>query len=141
MERNGEGFATHTRCVYPLQFFFFLSRRLRTRKAGMIPLTDFLLISPAFLSALVSPAPFFSRDRFSFFPFFFTNISCLKAENWSKLVRACEINSSFVSWKTHPSSSPYFSSFFRFASFLHSARSCRQQSDQGWKLGPGGSAP
>lgn len=30
---------------------------------------------------------------------------------------------------------------FRFASFLHSARSCRQQSDQGWKLGPGGSAP
>lgn len=121
--------------------FTFLSRRLRTRKSRNDPLTDFLLISFAFLSALVSP--FFSRDRLSFSPPppFFTDISCLKAENWSKLARACEINSPFVSWKTHPSSSRYFSSFFRFASFLHSARSCRQQSDQGWKLGPGGSAP
>lgn len=124
MERGRD--LLHTALRIP---FTFSSRRLRTRKSGNDPLTDFLLISPVFLSALVSP--FFSRDRLFFLlpaSLFFTDISCLKAENWSKLARACEINSPFVSWKTHPSSSPYFSSvrfFFAFCSFLSTAERSR----------------
>lgn len=54
----------------------------------MIRLTDFLLISPAFLSALVSPCAVFLPFFFLPPPIFFTDISCLKAENWSELARS-----------------------------------------------------
>jgi len=122
--------------------------------------------SPPFLS-FRSPASFFSRLTPFLFPslpvslflllsgaegwegFFFSSSFFLpydtsrliKQEIGAELAREREINSPFVSRRTHPSSSPYSSSSFRCASFLHSARSCRQRSDQGWKLGPGGSAP
>lgn len=129
----GRGRVCYTwRCVYPL--LFFLSRKItdaeeRERSVDRFPLNF--------------TRPFFPlschRRRFSpvFLSPFFLRIYLALKQKIGANSRAREINSPFVSWKTHPSSSPYFSSFFRYASFLHSARSCRQQSDQGWKLGPG----
>lgn len=76
------------RCIL---FTFFTAKISGRARENVIRLTDFLLILPAFLSALVSSAPFFFHDDFFLFflslSLLFYDISCLKAENWSKLAR------------------------------------------------------
>lgn len=135
---NGEGFATHgVACT----LYFFIPKLTDAEERDR---SDFLLISSAFLSALVSP--FFPRDRLSFFappPRLFLRIYlALKQKiGANSRARARLIVHSYRGKLILHHRRTFLLFSFRFASFLHSARSCRQQSDQGWKLGPGGSAP
>lgn len=105
-------------------------KRLRTRKSGCDPLTDFLLISPASFFPLSCPRRRFSPVTLFFLPrfllfflssfSFFRDISHLKAENWSELALAREINSPFVSVRNSSFIIAVFLLVFsaRFFSFL-----------------------